>query len=51
MVFVLQRAEASQTIYTVGCVDAAFQYARDNTLLLGGISLVVVIPQVCGIKI
>ncbi|KAF6031822.1 TSPAN33 [Bugula neritina] len=47
----LTRAEASQTIYTVGCVDAAFQYARDNTLLLGGISLVVVIPQVLGVAL
>ncbi|KAF6036399.1 TSPAN17 [Bugula neritina] len=45
------RAEASQTIYTVGCVDAAFQYARDNTLLLGGIALVVVIPQVLGVAL
>lgn len=37
---------ASETIFVIGCVDAAIQTAQNNMFLIGGIAVGIVVPQV-----
>ncbi|XP_067938182.1 tetraspanin-33-like isoform X1 [Watersipora subatra] len=45
----ITEAEASETIYTLGCVAAVRLAIQDNMFLLGGIGIAIIIPQLVGL--